>query len=80
MSTQELSILVFGQLVDITGAGNISLPMVPDSNALQEILNERFPALHSVSYVIAIDKKIVIGNTALTQQSNIALLPPFSGG
>ena len=80
MSTQELSIFVFGQLVDITGTGNIFLPMVSDSNALQEILNERFPALRTVSYVIAVDKKLVIGNTALTPQSSIALLPPFSGG
>lgn len=80
MSNQELSILVFGQLAEITGAGSISLPMVPDSNALQEILNERFPALSTVSYVIAVDKKLIICNTALTLQSSIALLPPFSGG
>ena len=80
MSTPELSILVFGQLVEITGAGNISLPMVSDSNALQELLNERFPPLSTVSYVIAVDKKLVIGNTVLTPQSSIALLPPFSGG
>ncbi len=80
MSNQELSILVFGQLAEITGAGNISLPMVADSNMLKELLSVQFPALNGVSYVIAVDKKLVIGNTVLTAGSSIALLPPFSGG
>ena len=34
----------------------------------------------NVKYRIAIDKKIITSNTAITETSDIALLPPFSGG
>jgi molybdopterin converting factor small subunit len=31
-------------------------------------------------YVIAVDKKVANENTTLTENSIVALLPPFSGG
>jgi sulfur-carrier protein len=80
MSEEELNILVFGQLADITGKGSITVPMVQDTHALRELLLQQYPELSGMSYVIAIDKKLVNGNTALSPASNIALLPPFSGG
>lgn len=80
MSTQELTIMVFGQLTDITGTGKITVPVVFDLDSLRELLLKQYPKLSAVSYVIAIDKKIATGNTGISPASGIALLPPFSGG
>jgi molybdopterin synthase sulfur carrier subunit len=43
-------------------------------------LNQRYPALVNAPYIIAVDKKIVDGNTLLTGNNLVALLPPFAGG
>ncbi|ULQ52742.1 MoaD/ThiS family protein [Flavihumibacter fluvii] len=80
MSEQELNILVFGQLTDITGTGRLTVPIVHDANALRELLLEYYPEFSRMSYVIAVDKKLVSGNIPITVTSSIALLPPFSGG
>lgn len=74
-----MEIIIFGQLTDITG-GNIQLDNIADTNHLISILKEQYPQLITAKYVIAVDKKIITENTELNNQSNIALLPPFSGG
>ena len=80
MIEQELQILVFGQLTDITGTGRVTVPMVHDADSLKELLLKQYPELSGISYVIAIDKKLINGNISLSASSSIALLPPFSGG
>ena len=74
-----MHIIVFGQLTDITG-DNIELNNIADTNHLTEELNKTYPQLINAKYVIAVDKKVITENTILNNQSNIALLPPFSGG
>lgn len=80
MSEQELHILVFGQLTDITGSTKIVLPLVADVTALKELLQSQYPQLGAISYVIAVDKKMSTAGTIINPASTIALLPPFSGG
>ncbi len=74
-----MDINIFGQLTDITG-GNIELNNIADTNHLIDELNKAYPKLITAKYIIAVDKKVIIDNTILNNQSNIALLPPFSGG
>ncbi len=74
-----MDIIIFGQLTDITG-DNIELNNIADTNHLTEELNKTYPQLINAKYVIAVDKKVITENTILNNQSNIALLPPFSGG
>ncbi len=74
-----MEIIIFGQLKDITG-GNIELNNIEDTDELILVLNKEYPLLKDAKYVIAVDKKIISGNTVLNNQNNIALLPPFSGG
>lgn len=76
----EVSVLFFGQLTDITGCSQIILPDVQDTEALEEILLERYPTLREASYVITANRKIVRERAIITGNTEVALLPPFSGG
>jgi molybdopterin converting factor small subunit len=76
----ELQITIFGQLTDITGSSNIRIPVVSNTDELLAALKQQYPALGTAKFVVAVDKKIIQGNTEITANSSIALLPPFSGG
>jgi sulfur-carrier protein len=76
----EVNILLFGQLTDITKTGTIALDNVADTDAVVRKLHKQFPALAGSKYVIAVDKKIISSNTQLSNNSTVALMPPFSGG
>lgn len=75
----HVNITAFGQLADITGS-NIQLEDIEDTNELMALLITTYPALKNISFVIAVDKKIISNNTVVSAASSIALLPPFSGG
>jgi molybdopterin synthase sulfur carrier subunit len=75
-----VQISLFGQLTDIAGNSIIVVNDVPDTDALVAVINKLYPAMTGIKYIIAVDKKAVRANTALSETTNIALLPPFSGG
>ncbi len=69
----------YGELIDITGSD--SLIMTADSvNELRDSLFQKFPALQSKTFLIAIGNKIVSENSKIADGDQIALLPPFAGG
>ena len=74
-----INIIIFGQLADIAGS-SLALENIADTNGLVRELHILYPALANTKYAIAVDKKVVNENTALTENSIVALLPPFSGG
>jgi len=75
-----VQVIVFGQLQDIMGHHPVTIDEVADTSALVQQLNKRYPALVNAPYIIAVDKQIVNGNTPLTGNNTVALLPPFAGG
>jgi molybdopterin converting factor small subunit len=75
-----LNVIIFGQIADVTGTSNITIENISDTNHLVQHLTSLYPALSTAKYAIAVDKKIIKDNTALNNNSTIALLPPFSGG
>ena len=75
----QVNIIIFGQLCDLLGE-NLVLHDIADTNSLTKILNERFPELADAKYMMAVNKKLVTGNITLSNNSTVALLPPFSGG
>jgi molybdopterin synthase sulfur carrier subunit len=75
----QISVLPFGQIAEITGAEAFQL-VAADTDEIQRVLADRFPELHRKHYAIAVDKVIVKSNTPINSNSVIALLPPFSGG
>ena len=76
----KITVLFFGILAEATGTEKIELQKVPDTNALIEILTQQHPSLLTKKYRIAVNKKLITGNQALTTGDTIALLPPFAGG
>jgi molybdopterin converting factor small subunit len=76
----KVNIILFGQLTDITGADSFAIEDIIDTNSLVIALQKNYPALINAKYLIAVDKKIIETNTLLTDNSTVALLPPFSGG
>lgn len=75
-----MTIKVFGQLTDIFNKENVTIENVKNINELREQLLISFPALAEKSYAIAVGRKIIHENISLYPDSEIALLPPFSGG
>ncbi len=75
----QINIIIFGQLCDLLGE-NLVLNNIADTDSLTAVLNERYPEMVDSKYVIAVNKKLVTRNTLLTNNSTVALLPPFSGG
>ena len=74
-----VNIIIFGQLTDIAGS-SLALENIADTNSLVKELHIRYPALADARYLVAVDKKVANENTTLTENSVVALLPPFSGG
>ena len=75
-----MEIILFGQLTDLAGSNRISINATLDTNELQKELNISYPAFANTKYAIAVDKKIISKTVPLNAESEIALLPPFSGG
>lgn len=75
----KINIIIFGQLCEVLGE-NLVMENLKDTESLQQALQKKFPELANYKYVMAVNKKQVTTNTALTHNCIIALLPPFSGG
>ncbi len=75
----SLKIIFFGRLTEIAGE-SIVLGEVADTDDLVKALHKNYPKLADARYAIAVDKKIISENTILHKNSEVALLPPFSGG
>ena len=76
----EIKLLFFGQITDIIGVSTLEIKELNSTDALKLQLENQFPVLQTVSYAIAVNKKIIQENTTLIHNDTVALLPPFSGG
>ncbi len=75
-----MKITLFGQLADIAGTSGLVVDTVQDTDALVHAVDRRYPALAGARYKIAVDKKAISANTVINENSDLAFLPPFSGG
>jgi molybdopterin converting factor small subunit len=76
----QVKILLFGQLIDLVGTNHIVLENIEDTGQMVRKLHVLYPALAEVPYAIAVDMNFITQNTSLEHDSQIALLPPYSGG
>jgi sulfur-carrier protein len=75
-----MNIMVFGQLVDITGAPSVTINDVADTEMLLQELYVRFPLLQEKKFLLALNQEIITEKKEIGAQAQLALLPPFSGG
>ena len=77
---QKISVRAFGMIAEKIGAGQIQLTGISTVEELRKLLFEQFPDLKNMKFSIAINKQLASGNAPIPTNSEIALLPPFSGG
>jgi molybdopterin converting factor small subunit len=74
-----MEILLFGMIAERAGGDRITLE-AESLDALRRELSQRIPGLAGLSYAIAVDRRIVRSDMALSGDEEIAVLPPFAGG
>ncbi|MBO9659325.1 MAG: MoaD/ThiS family protein [Chitinophagaceae bacterium] len=78
--TDTLTIRCFGQLTELLGGDKLVMPIVSDSDELLRSLINKYPFLLTTKFIVSIDRKVIRTKTQLTSESEIAIMPPFSGG
>lgn len=78
----KLDILYFGLVAEAVKATKeefvVNTSITVDE--LQNLLIKKYTVLSNLSYKIAVNKELVNTNTLITEDSEIAILPPFAGG
>ncbi len=75
------TIKYFGQIAECTGRNTERLDVNGITvKALIDKLQLSYPDLANLEFTVAVDQSIAALQTVLTQNSEVALLPPFSGG
>ena len=74
-----MEVLLFGLIAEKAGTDRLSIS-APDTQTLKQVLEGRITGLASLSYALAVDRKITRGNVELSGSEEVALLPPFAGG
>jgi molybdopterin synthase sulfur carrier subunit len=81
---RDMEILLFGITRDITGKQKLVVPTAEQPNTVGDLkrwLGEQFPAMKQLSSLaIAVDSEYAEDNLAINNSSEIALIPPVSGG
>ncbi len=76
----ELKVLMFGELAEIAGSTEVLLDNVSSSGSALEMVENRFPEIKLKKYAVALNGKLISDNKPLSENDEMALLPPFSGG
>ena len=76
----KVKILAFGQIADITKNHTWVMDAPKNSSDLVIQLETDFPELKELNYAISVNKQLLVEPCILQEMSEIALLPPFSGG
>lgn len=79
-----MEILLFGITRDITGKQKLAIPAADVPGTVGELknwLNRQFPAMERLrSLAVAVDNEYAGDDVRLDNRSEIALIPPVSGG
>lgn len=76
----EITVYFFGSLVDVTAKAVQTFTGFSDTESLNAEIINRYPALGTKKYFIAVNQKMIQSNLVLINGDVVALMPPFSGG
>ncbi len=76
----KITVRAFGMIAEKIGSGQIQLLGISSIEELRNSLFNQFPDLQNMKFSIAINKQLASGDAPIPEGSEIALLPPFSGG
>ena len=76
-----MKVLLFGIAREITGATELEIPVLTTVHELKLWLGKQYPQFGELrSIAVAIDREYAEDGHALQADSEIALIPPVSGG
>ena len=76
----KVHVVFFGQLEELTACKEMVIEQVNTTDELQAQLISQFPKLADFDYLLAQNQEIVKSNRDLSENDELALLPPFAGG
>ena len=76
----KVRVLLFGQLAEAVGKQELQMEHYADTSSLITALLEQYPSLQQSKYIVAVDQQMISTNTNLSENTTVALMPPFSGG
>lgn len=79
----EIDILAFGIAKDIFGSSSVSLQLgcAATTADLKTALEAKYPRLKQLaSYMVAVNNEYAADNAPITEQDEVAIIPPVSGG
>jgi molybdopterin synthase sulfur carrier subunit len=78
--SNKITIKLFGNLSELVNTHEILIDFKSTFFELKAELFLQFPMFENKEFVFAIDQKLIHENILINPNSEIALLPPFSGG
>jgi len=79
MMSALVKVIYFGAAQEITGKSAEELS-AGDTASLRMRILERYPAMSSVSFRIAVNRNLIREESLLRENDVVAILPPFQGG
>jgi molybdopterin synthase sulfur carrier subunit len=78
----KIKVKYFGLLAEAVNKSTEELELDANSTVLelQTLVKERYPKLQNKNFKVAVNQALVEGDVVLSEQDEIALLPPFAGG
>jgi molybdopterin converting factor small subunit len=76
---EAMEVRLFGAIAEKAGSDRVQVQAHSTAGLLRSLL-DMIPDLRHMRYALAVDRRIVKEDTALTGTEEIALLPPFAGG
>ncbi|KEO75844.1 molybdopterin converting factor [Anditalea andensis] len=75
-----MKVRAFGMIAEKLPSNELELENIANTDQLLGYLYQQYPALKHTKFSIAVNRKQVHGNELILPESEVALLPPFSGG
>lgn len=77
----SVALRYFGAVAEVTGktVEDFSLPPKASVEQLRDELESKYPALKTLNYQIAVDRKLQ-QHGVISPEAEVAILPPFAGG
>lgn len=76
----SVKVRLFGVLADAAGVQELEFTGVTTVSGLRSGLSAVHLVFDQTSYLVAINRKVAKGDEPFSENDEIAILPPFSGG
>jgi molybdopterin synthase sulfur carrier subunit len=76
----RIKVLAFGKIADVLRRPEQDIQGPETVAQLRVFLEKEYPELKTFHYLVAVNRQAAEEDTPLSENAEVALLPPFSGG